>query len=510
MTSARAQDFDTALLERLPASGWPAGLAKAIFVCASGFLIAGLTAVCPLLSIGVGVGVGLFVLLIRVPELLLVLFGFSLGFPYSVSLAGVPVNAADGVLMLWCVCAPLIVIHRLPAHWRLPPVVKAILPFALAVVLSTILASNPPANIKQPIRIIEWFIVLPLAFSVLEPTPRLLRVAAVLMMVVPSIFAIDGVIEFVSHGNSISHILGVPVPGPTDTSGETIRYTFDKSSRAGSTFGGPQALAMFLALTMSVAFAYVVRSPSRGLRAMAVISFLICLAGLGATESRGGLIGALAMMLAIGVFELPRLGKVMALIGLLAISAGALVVATLPGLDGNITSLVPGDRPAAVIDRLTIWRMALTVWGDHPILGVGLGNFHDHALARQIDLLVPLGYQSFHAHNTYLEILADTGIVGLLCYILFLVAMVRCLLHRWRGLRGARRSPASSLILAAIGALAAYIVFASVDMLLSENTHFVLVLLLSMGLLRDPSRQQASRLSRAPRPSRLAAADAPT
>ena len=185
---------------------------------------------------------------------------------------------------------------------------------------------------------------------------------------------------------------------------------------------------------------------------MAVISFLICLAGLGAAESRGGLIGALAMMLAIGVFELPRLGKVMALIGLLAISAGALVVATLPGLDGNIApSLVPGDRPAAVIDRLTIWRMALTVWGDHPILGVGLGNFRDHALARQIDLLVPLGYQSFHAHNTYLEILADTGIVGLLCYILFLVAMVRCLLHRWRGLRGARRSPASSLILAAIG-----------------------------------------------------------
>lgn len=94
-------------------------------------------------------------------------------------------------------------------------------------------------------------------------------------------------------------------------------------------------------------------------------------------------------------------------------------------------------------------------------------------------LNVDLGYPSLHAHNTYLEILAGTGLVGLLGYLTFLLTVARHLARRWRDRCG---DDAAVFTLAAIGTLAAYIVFASVDMLLLQNMHFLLVLLLGLGV----------------------------
>ena len=162
-------------------------------------------------------------------------------------------------------------------------------------------------------------------------------------------------------------------------------------------------------------------------------------------------------------------------------------IALWPGWDGTIASLVPGGRADAVIDRLTIWRTAFDVWLDHPIFGVGLGNFRDHALQRQIDLLVPLGYESFHAHSTYIELLVDTGVVGLFCYLGFLATIAATLLSRWRRLSVDRSSHMAPFTMAAIATLGAYVVFAAVDMLFLENTHMLLVLMLSIGLMTVPA-----------------------
>ena len=222
--------------------------------------------------------------------------------------------------------------------------------------------------------------------------------------------------------------------------------------------------------------------PSRMLRVVALGSVSIILVGLLLTGSRGGLFGAISMMLVISALRMPRLVPISILIGVMTIGVAVVVIAMWPGWDGTVVSLVPGDRPEAVVDRLSIWQMAFTVWKGNPFVGVGLGNFREVALARTT-LLVPLDPEAFHAHNTYLEILADTGIVELLCYIIFLVSQLRTLLRRWHNLHSARRSHINTFVLAAIGALTAYLVFASVDMLFTQNIHFVLVLLLSFGLM---------------------------
>jgi len=67
----------------------------------------------------------------------------------------------------------------------------------------------------------------------------------------------------------------------------------------------------------------------------------------------------------------------------------------------------------AVVERLAHWQAAINMAMAYPWLGVGLGNYEivypDYRLMNWEE---PLG----HAHNYYLNILAETGIIGLLAY----------------------------------------------------------------------------------------------
>jgi O-antigen ligase len=74
----------------------------------------------------------------------------------------------------------------------------------------------------------------------------------------------------------------------------------------------------------------------------------------------------------------------------------------------------------AVIERLAHWQAALEMANEHPWLGVGFGNYEsaytDYAL---INWPYPLG----HAHNYYLNLLAEIGILGLGAYLAFWAAV---------------------------------------------------------------------------------------
>jgi len=80
---------------------------------------------------------------------------------------------------------------------------------------------------------------------------------------------------------------------------------------------------------------------------------------------------------------------------------------------------------------------------DNPVFGIGLGNYaaayDEHRL---ISWEAPLG----HAHNLYLNFLAETGVVGLLAYLAFWIAIFRV---TWQ----LRRHPDRSARALAIGLL---------------------------------------------------------
>jgi O-antigen ligase len=78
-------------------------------------------------------------------------------------------------------------------------------------------------------------------------------------------------------------------------------------------------------------------------------------------------------------------------------------------------------NPAKVYgsDRFTIWQDAIMIWQKSPIFGVGAGNYQFFDRTYSID---KVGV----AHNQYLEILAEMGLQGLICYLwLYVVIGIR-------------------------------------------------------------------------------------
>jgi len=131
------------------------------------------------------------------------------------------------------------------------------------------------------------------------------------------------------------------------------------------------------------------------------------------------------------------------------------------------------DPPAAVAlparawrrGRLELWRLALAMWRDHPLLGVGADNFR--RLHPQYGGWLGAGNVPMSAHNQLLESAATTGTLGLLALVGTIVFSARAALRSLRRDRG----EAAAVVL---GLLAAFLVQAQVDALLEFTGHYLL------------------------------------
>lgn len=133
------------------------------------------------------------------------------------------------------------------------------------------------------------------------------------------------------------------------------------------------------------------------------------------TFSRGGLL-ATTVAITVSVGVLWWLGRVSATVclGLVVVVS---VVGAIFNLSGNEATL------AARLERETgreqVWRANVAVAQDFPILGTGIGT---HADAHQLHLDKPVdGGEFTHAESGYLQVLSETGFVGLGLAALFIV-----------------------------------------------------------------------------------------
>lgn len=217
--------------------------------------------------------------------------------------------------------------------------------------------------------------------------------------------------------------------------------------RAFGTFGQPNPFAGFMGLMLPLALmgAYVqlasILSEYRKKQRLRwnTLQLLICFglsaalisAALLTSWSRGAWLGT-AVSVAVMLFALPKrlTTGFAAALGLALLIAGLWLGGLLPrSLVNRLTAssddfLTMEDVRGvdvspinyAVVERIAHWQAALNMAQSNPILGVGLGNYEIvYDQYRLINWKEPLG----HAHNFYLNTLAETGIVGLLAYLAF-------------------------------------------------------------------------------------------
>jgi len=139
--------------------------------------------------------------------------------------------------------------------------------------------------------------------------------------------------------------------------------------------------------------------------------------------------------------------------GFVAISALAVVFsAQFQGRIERSAAVLSGDRAGlneALSYRLSIWRTAVQMSLDHPLNGVGARNFRDAYAhyAHPDDPWLQHGQTgALHAHQIVLEILSETGLAGLLLWLMGAALALRG--WRWASAQARERAAIPGLALA--------------------------------------------------------------
>lgn len=170
-----------------------------------------------------------------------------------------------------------------------------------------------------------------------------------------------------------------------------------------STLENPNLLGAYAVMIISILTAFFLRERQKKRKwAFAVILFvlLLCLA---LTYSRGAWLSLAAIVLGLTLFYDKRFGFLFFLIPLVLLFYHGQMVE-------RFLSLFSGEDTSVGL-RFALWESTIAMIEEHPLLGVGWGSYYlaypDYNFFIQDEHVL-----IFHAHNMYLNMLAEVGIIG--------------------------------------------------------------------------------------------------
>ncbi len=400
----------------LTRSLWPwLVLAGVLGVLAEVFLPAPLNIIVPVLPVAAG-------FFLQRPVIGLYALAFSVPFQSvrAVNVGGVQVTSTEALIALialtWCTDAALRGRFALPqvVPWR-----TALLLLGGTMLLSISQASNIVLSLKEMIKWAEMFLVYVLVLLMMRSPRDVVRLFLVLV-VAGMTEALVGFAQVLIHGGGVFHAAGV--------------------LRAAGTFDQPNPFAGFLNMSLPLVVAALLLKLPRYqtlCRYAAVITGAAVLVSL----SRGAWLAILVAVALMVWMSQPRLRMwIHAGIVLLALMVGGSVAGILPDTIANTVATLfslnqvdvanPVPSTWSIAERLAHWQAGLAMFYDHPILGVGIGNYASAYPQYQVApvWIYPLG----HAHNYYINMAAEAGIIGLVAYLCFLFLTIRLCVRQWR------------------------------------------------------------------------------
>jgi O-antigen ligase len=290
---------------------------------------------------------------------------------------------------------------------------------------------------------------------------------------------------------------------------------FDYGRRASGFYGCPNHLAGLLEVlgAFGLSISFWSRWPvwSKLLIGYATV---MCYVGVILTGSRGGYLSVLASVTVFGFLSarvLRAAGKTLQVrIG------GAAFIFALLALMAAFALIYKSDylteRTKKVADqqniRLELWRAGLEQWKSSPLLGTGSRTYLFYGRKYRTERVQ---VDPVYVHNDYLQLLAEYGAIGLITFLIFLLAHLR------RGFITARRvgprriavshsipSNVMALNIGALSALAAYLVHSFFDFNLHIPANvlllaFVFGILANSGVVHDSAAKEPSIALRLPR-----------
>jgi O-antigen ligase len=287
---------------------------------------------------------------------------------------------------------------------RLP--VAAMTALAAAYLMAALASPHRAAAARELANLALLAALLVAAIDLLARRPERARPAALAVAAVAGVTGAMAALE----------ALGI-LPGAFDDGG--VR-------RAALGFGQPNGLGMFLALSLPFGVHAGRAAAGRGSRVLAALALACIGAGLLVTFSRGSWLSVLVgtgVLLLVGERRLVL--RVWA-VALLAALAGDLATG------GAVRETAAGVlRDWSVAQRAALMLAGIHLFLDQPVLGAGPGGFAEEL--DRIGALVPqLWDLKATPHNAYIQVAAESGLVGLSALVFLLLTSLR------RAVRAAR------------------------------------------------------------------------
>lgn len=286
------------------------------------------------------------------------------------------------------------------------------------------------------------------------------------LVMVASILSLIGIAQ---------HFIGVDLQREwVDTS-----HNKDIQTRVYSVFGNPNIFAEFLVMIIPLSVGIFWQTKRDGVKLFYLGLFLIQVLALFMTMSRGGWVG-------LGVAALVFVLLVKKRLALLAIPLGGLGLAILPPTVINRALSIFNFADSSTSYRFKMWEITGQMIADRPIFGVGLGHQPFKYTFETYIRTMPV----FHSHNTYLQVLAEMGILGLVLFILLLLAILgSAYYYLIRSQRPYRRIMGAALM-ASFAGLLTHGMFENILYLTKISLTFWVLVALVFALVRLEKRER--------------------
>jgi putative inorganic carbon (hco3(-)) transporter len=233
----------------------------------------------------------------------------------------------------------------------------------------------------------------------------------------------------------------------------------DAQPRLAGPIGETNRYAQIMLMLVPLGLFWAVSARRRVPRLLAIGAAVAASIGVALTFSRGAAVGfALLALIMIA------LGYVKPIQIFLVGIAVTLLLVAIPTYGNRIGSLVDltstfsgdssgGSPDGAVLSRATEGLTALLVFADHPLVGVGPGRFPAYYRLYADEVAIRVLNEDRQAHDLYLHIAAETGILGLVAFMGILALTLRDLIRvrkRWLTLRPDVAAMATGLMLAVV------------------------------------------------------------
>lgn len=182
--------------------------------------------------------------------------------------------------------------------------------------------------------------------------------------------------------------------------------------RAISFFPDPHMFSFYLGLAVPISVGLFLDSKRKGW--LVVAGTLILADAL--TFSRGGYLGLFcAAIVLLGLFwrDMANRSRIWLAVSIAAIVAILLIPGPVADRFSSIFDLNEGSNAG----RIETWKAALGVVSDHPVFGVGLGDY-------PLEIKPTADYREpIYAHSAYLDIAAETGLINAAVWISLMAAL---------------------------------------------------------------------------------------